>query len=133
MFRIVTTISNRTGREFTRCITPARLGLSALRCLSTVPPPVPETGHTVVTESAAVPPPVVPEVTSSGVPLVPESSTEIVDTVARVIPELGNSPSDLIVKCLEHTHVFFDLPYWGAIATFTIILRFRGYLSEKWA
>lgn len=44
-----------------------------------------------------------------------------VDEVVGAV--LGYGPSDLVVRAVEHTHLLFDIPYWGAIATFTIAIR----------
>jgi len=53
-------------------------------------------------------------------PSVPETVAEVVD---KVIPVLGNSPSDLVVKAIEQLHLVLDIPYWEAIALFTVFLR----------
>ena len=60
-------------------------------------------------------------------PLVGSSSTgELVEAVldaTSAIPELGNAPTHIVMRCIEHVHLFADVPYWQAIVITTIALR----------
>jgi YidC/Oxa1 family membrane protein insertase len=122
------------------------------RCLSTVTPPIDPVAPKVAPLTPAVVEavvPIVPDVTTTpvldamipnvdadavsipavsaevvSIPIVPTLPDAVVtDVVDKVIPVLGYSPSDLVVKSIEQMHQILDVPYWEAIALFTVFLR----------
>jgi YidC/Oxa1 family membrane protein insertase len=45
------------------------------------------------------------------------------DAVVQSVKTLGYNPVDLVITTIEAVHNYLDIPYWGAIAVFTIGMR----------
>ena len=45
------------------------------------------------------------------------------DVVLQSVKTLGYNPVDLVITIIEGIHNYIDIPYWGAIAVFTVGMR----------
>jgi len=102
--RLVLSNSKRLGKQFGHVSKPIGLSFSS-RNMSTG-------------SDSSIPVPVSTPVADIAVDA--SASVPIEEAVGVV---LGYGPSDLVVRAVEHTHLLLDIPYWVAIATFTLAIR----------